>query len=248
MIRTHVWATSHIGLVRRRNEDSWAATGIQSSRSDGKIVTADLGESPIVAVVADGMGGHPCGDLASQMAVEVVLEANPQTAAELVDAVYRANDALYNHMAKDPETRRMGTTLAALLIRPDGIAIVNVGDSAVFELVEDRLLQLTIDDVPPETKTLIGVPSGVVTQTLGGSIAPQPIHPHLYQDAESGDRRFLLCTDGLTNFVPLSDIARATREVAIAGEDAVASCVGLALKAGGRDNVTLMVLETDSDG
>ena len=248
MIRTHVWATSHTGLVRRRNEDSWAATGIQSSRRDGEIATADLAENSVVAVVADGMGGRPSGDLASRLAVKAVLDAKPLTADDLVDAVYRANDALYDHMNKEPETRGMGTTLAALLIHPDGIAAVNVGDSVVFELIEDRLLQLTIDDVPPGTRTLPGVPSGVITQSLGGSTTPVPIHPRIYQDATTSGRRFLLCTDGLTNFVPLGDITRATSEAPDAAGDAVSNLVEIALEAGGSDNVTVMLLDTDPEG
>jgi len=239
MIRAHVWAASHTGLVRERNEDSWGVTEMPGAAEDGEIVSVDLAEDWVVAVVADGLGGHPCGDLASRLAVAAVLDAKPRTADELAGAVHRANDALYARMADEPETRGMGTTLAALLVHPGGIAVANVGDSAVFELLDGRPRQLTVDDIPSGPKSLPGVPSGVVTQTLGGSGTFTPVRPHLHLDEVCGDRWFLLCTDGLTNFVPLSDIARLTTVLC---DESLPALVSSALEAGGLDNLTILLL------
>ena len=172
-----------------------------------------------------------------------VLDAKPRTADELADAVHRANDALYARMADEPETRGMGTTLAALLVHPGGIAVANVGDCVVFELIDGRPVQLTIDDVPSGARALPGVPSGVVTQTLGGSSTPVRLGPHVYEDEAGGERRFLLCTDGLTNFVPLNDIARSTRHAA--PEVLVNALIGSALEVGGSDNVTVVLVEVE---
>ncbi len=244
MIWTQVWAATHIGSVRGRNEDSYGATGLLPSRTDGNVVTTEIVGEPCLAVVADGLGGHPSGDLASRLAVQSVLDAEPGTADELVDAVTLANDHLYSAMTDNPDARGMGTTLAALLIGAGGITVVNVGDSAVFEVIDGRLVQLSVDDTPSGAKALPGVPAGFVTQTLGGSLVPVPVSPHVHADEYAGDRRFLVCTDGLTSYVPLSEIAGAASLVS--GELAVGDLVDRALVAGGNDNVTVLLVELRS--
>ena len=240
MIIVEVWAASHTGLVRERNEDCWGISGVTDRAADGVVVHAAIESGAFVAVVADGLGGHPCGDVASRLAVDTVLRADPCTADELVLAVHAANEAIYSHMFEVPETRRMGTTLAALLVGEQGITVVNVGDSAVFELIDGRPIQLTVDDTPAGSRTPPGVPSSVVTQTLGGSSVETSVQPHVYSD-DGCERRFLLCTDGLTNFVPNYEIANITRD--LRGEAAVDALLARALAAGGPDNVTVGLIE-----
>src|SRR5438477_2299076 len=134
MTRIRISATTHVGSVRRRNEDYYGASGLRSSLRDGEVVTV-VADATCLAVVADGLGGHPCGELASRLAVEQLLAANPTNPDALVAAFHEANEAIYGAMSREDGSVEMGTTAAAVLVMERGIAIVNVGDSAVFEFV-----------------------------------------------------------------------------------------------------------------
>jgi len=243
MSTIRISAATHTGLVRRGNEDSYSATSLIASRRDGEVVSAVISNESCLAVIADGLGGHPCGEVASQLAVDHLLEAKPSDVPSLVAAVHAANGAIVAAMSHADKSIGMGTTLAAVLVREAGVAVVNVGDSAVFELVDDRLVQLSTDDVPAGRSGLPGLPSSIVTQTLGGGRELVEIEPHLYEDDLGSARRLLLCSDGLTNFVPRDQVADALRRHD--GEDAIRVLVGLALAAGGPDNVTVMTLDVD---
>jgi len=137
----------------------------------------------------------------------------------------------------------MGTTIAAVLIVEAAVAVVNVGDSSIFEIVDGRLVLLSTDDVPAGRSSLPGVPSSIVTQTLGGGRELLEIEPHLYEDDLGQRRRLLLCTDGLTNFVTREQIAGALRRHD--GEDAIRVLIALALAAGAPDNVTVTTLDVE---
>ena len=106
----------------------------------------------------------------------------------------------------------MGTTAAAVLIHDGGFAVVNVGDSVVFEFVDGRLVQLSVDDVPAGAGALPGLPSSIVTQTLGGTERLSTIEPHLYEGDLSAGGRFMICTDGLDELRPASADRRCPRD------------------------------------
>lgn len=144
-------------------------------------------------------------------------------------------------MSVELGTRGMGATIAAALLHEEGLAVVNVGDSPVLELVGERLVQLTTDDVAAGGG-LVGIRSSTITQSLGGGLTLRQIAPHNYEDQVAEPRRLLLCTDGLTTFVPRERIAEA-----LSNEDlelAVRALLELALDAGGSDNVTCVLVET----
>jgi protein phosphatase len=198
-----------------------------------------VGES-CLAVIADGLGGHPCGDRASRLAVEHLLAAKPTDSSGLVNALHEANELIYAEMERTDGCVGMGTTIAAVLVGERGLTVANVGDRAVFELIDGRLVQLSVDDVPPGRGDLPGLPLARVTQTLGGQPRLTAIDPHVYDDDVVGtDRCLLLCTDGLTNFVPRSQIAQALDSWDGA---AIEMLINSALVAGGRDNVTIVVV------
>jgi serine/threonine protein phosphatase PrpC len=243
MTTVRIFAATHPGSVRRGNEDAYGATSLIASRVAGEVVSAAVSNEPCLIVVADGLGGHPCGEVASQLAVEHLLEAKPTDAPSLVDAVQAANESIVAAMSHDDGSIGMGSTIAAVLVHEAGVVVVNVGDSAVFELVDDRLVQVSKDDVPVGRTSLPGVPSSIVTQTLGGGHELVAVEPHRYEDDLVSPRRLLLCTDGLTNFVPRDQLADALRRHS--GEDAVRVLIALALAAGGPDNVTVMTLDVD---
>ncbi len=238
-MNTRICAASHVGLVRQRNEDAFGATGLEVEVRNGEVVFAEALAHPVLAVVADGLGGHPSGDVASRIAVQAVLDAKPDDARSLVEAVQFANEEIVAAMSTADGSIGMGSTVVAALIREDGLAVANVGDSPAFEIVDSRLIQLTTDDVAGASPGLPGIPSSVLTQSLGGGVRLQEVDVHLYQDELPPPRRLLLCTDGLTSYVPAAAISAAVAECE--GPELARRCLTLALEAGGRDNITALV-------
>lgn len=238
---TRIWAASHVGLVRQRNEDAFGTTGLEVEVRDGEVVFAEALAHPVLAVVADGLGGHPSGDVASRIAVQAVLDAKPDDARSLVEAVHYANEEVVAAMNAVDGSVGMGSTLVAALIREDGLAVANVGDSPAFEIVDGRLVQLTTDDVAGASPGLPGIPSSVLTQSLGGGPRLQEVDVHLYEDELPPPRSLLLCTDGVSSYLPPSTI----RDSLSGGlsERAIADLMEATLVAGGRDNATVVVIE-----
>jgi PPM family protein phosphatase len=239
-----ITAATHTGAVRRRNEDYFGATALSGSSVDGEAVSVVVSGRTCLAVVADGLGGHPGGNVASRLAVQHLIAANPTDPEGLVKAFHTANETMYRAMLEPAGSLEMGTTAAAVLVMADGLAVVNVGDSAVFEFIDGRLVQLSTDDVPARGGQLPGIPSSVVTQTLGGRRELVDVEPHLYTDEFGANRTILLCSDGLTNFVTRDLISDTLRDST--GSTAVEELVQMALEAGGRDNVTVLLLEAAS--
>lgn len=236
-----VAAATHVGSVRERNEDSFGVSGLELRLGDG-VVTDRETALPFVAVVADGLGGHRAGDQASRLAVETVLASSPFDAESLTKAIHGANEAIVDAMSEDADNVGMASTIAAVLVADTELVVGNVGDSAVFQMTDGRLMQLSTDDVPPGSAALPGVPSSIVTQTLGGSAKLATIRPHSLETPRQASR-LLLCSDGLTNYVPRSDIGDVLAQGSPA--EAVECLIALALAAGGRDNVTVVVADID---
>ncbi len=134
MIRVTISAATHTGRVRRRNEDYFAATGLPKPASDGVVASAEVAAAACIAIVADGLGGHPAGDIASRLTVETFVSSRPETPSALVDALHGANKALNAAMSTENGTAGMGATVAAVLVTRTGVAVANVGDTKAFEL------------------------------------------------------------------------------------------------------------------
>jgi len=232
-------AQTHVGLVRKRNEDSVSMAALSTRLalpSDGTVHRVD---APLLIVVADGLGGHPNGHEASKIAVDTIIDARPTDAESLAKAVRQANEVIVAAMNYDVGNVGMGTTVAVVLATERAIVVGNVGDTSVWELVDDRLAQLSTDDSPAGRSGLPGVPSYVVTQTLGGGRSLVDVDPHILEDRVEGERVILVCSDGLTNFVDRRAIAATLLGDGPLRTDAL---VQLALDAGAPDNVTVGVL------
>ena len=210
--------------------------------------------------VADGMGGHQGGEVASAMAVELTARfATEPTVDSLKEAVRLANRAIFEKAGSDRDLHGMGTTLVAvrLVDGPDGgteVAWVNVGDSRVYLLRDDQLIQLSSDhslvedlvrdgQLTPD-EAAVHPQRNIVTRALG-------IDLDVEVDANTvipftGDR-FLLCSDGLFNEVSADQITSVLRRLADPTE-AAAELVRLANEGGGRDNITVVVVEVVDDG
>ena len=230
-------ALTHPGLVRDHNEDSM-------------LVTERL------SAVADGLGGHAAGEVASRIAVERMRElgANPALHPDdIIDAVADTNRLILQQVARDPEQAGMGTTLCGVaLVVLDGIeqcAVFNVGDSRVYRLVQGVFDQVSVDhsevqelqDAGQITREAAAVypRRNIITRCLGTEPAPTP---DLWTFVPSTHERFLICSDGLSGEVDDDALARALVDHADAAA-AADTLLAQALENGGRDNVTIVIVD-----
>jgi serine/threonine protein phosphatase PrpC len=229
-VKIEVGSATDIGRVRERNEDSVLV-------------------SPPLYVVADGMGGHRGGQVASQVALEAMEELETGDGGSLAEHVRRANRAVWDRSVEDERLSGMGTTLTAARIAGGSALIAHVGDSRAYLLRDSSLRQLTTDH------TLVArmVKSGEITE------AEAEVHPHknvltralgtdeqVEVDEDSialvdGDR-LLLCSDGLTGMV-MEDQIQAILETSEQPQQAADRLVKAANRAGGIDNITVVVLD-----
>ncbi|MEU3839611.1 protein phosphatase 2C domain-containing protein [Streptomyces sp. NPDC028635] len=241
-----VSALSHPGLVRERNEDSLVAgpwTLCATVTESPQTLVFPL-RSPVVVAVADGLGGHPGGDVASALVARLLARAGPVLADE--DAVRQAlsdcNRAVYQ-AAEGGDLTAMGTTVAGLVLLHDSVLVFNIGDSRVFATSSDGLRQVSVDDSPPlepGQRT-----TSLVTQCLGGSAAHRDVRAHVtVLPLRPGDR-YLVCTDGLTDPVT-EDVLEAVLRESDDGRAAF-ELWRAAIEAGGPDNITLAVVRVGGD-
>lgn len=207
--------------------------------------------------VADGMGGHSVGDLASRIAAEALPQAYHKCDAESVPerlrrAILASNQAIHDKARENPEFADMGTTCSALVLSPQGAYAGHVGDSRVYRIRDHRTEQLTFDHslqwemIRQGRATMENVdglhPRNVITRCLGPDPGvevdvegPFPIAP--------GDR-FVICSDGLTGHVTDEEIGAITSE--LTPQQASRLLVDLANCRGGADNVTVIVIHVEN--
>jgi len=230
-------SATDVGRVRTLNEDSLLAV-------------------PGLFVVADGMGGHAAGEVASQLAVAEfarLAEQAPVRAEDVTDAIQRANSHIVSAGAERGDRHGMGTTLTGVGVvgseQGEQLAVFNVGDSRVYQVTEGQLRQLTVDHSAVQEMVDAGRLTAqaarthprrnVVTRSLGTDPAPDP---DVWLVAPVAGDRFLLCSDGLTGELQDSDIA----ELLTQNPDPQATAdelVRQAVAVGGHDNVTAVVLD-----
>lgn len=238
-----VYAITDIGRMRPINEDSYYAPR----------------EGERFCAVADGMGGHNAGEVASALAVQTYAEnmraVRRVTAEALKNAVARANEAVYRASQESPEVSGMGTTFSALAMEGANAFIAHVGDSRVYLIRRGALMQVTIDHTLVEEMVLKGIITvrearvhpkrNIITRALGTE--PRVEIDMLQLDLKPGDV-FFLCSDGLTNHVPEREILHA----AVNGMDwqqKLRHLIGIALENGGQDNITAMfAIYEEADG
>ncbi len=234
----YAWAVeTHVGLMRSGNEDAVAPS------TDG------AGDGPLVIAVADGMGGHVAGEVASKIAIGAALEGAPGE-VDAATRVANANRAVASAMANDPALAGMGTTLTLAVFGEDGeLQIGHVGDSRAYLLRDGELSHITMDH------TLVArlVADGHITEEQARthprrnlvmqSIGMQDIHAdEIRLSLQPGDR-VLLCTDGLTSMVDNDTVRRLLGAEHLA--DAAWSLIDAANAAGGYDNTTVAVVDVD---
>jgi protein phosphatase len=233
----YTWASAtHTGHVRDGNEDSMAP------EHDGS------GPGPLIAAVADGMGGHAAGEVASQLAIEAALEPVPN-ALDARSRVLRGNDAVLAAAAADAALAGMGTTLTLAIFHPDGhVEIGHIGDSRLYLLRAEELQQLTDD----HTWVMEMVARGLLTEEAAVThprrhmvtrvIGMDDIQvDELELQVEAGDR-VLVCSDGLNSMLDDYTI-RSVLAGSPSASEAAWSLVEAANAAGGVDNTTVVVVD-----
>lgn len=227
------------GLRRAENQDA---------------MYADIG----LFVVADGMGGHLGGSVASSLAVKTLAANSPSTPSELLAAVRHANQVVHHRSTAHADLTGMGTTLCAIaVVQSDDNRVwclVNVGDSRVYRYQAGKLTQLTVDhnfvaemvragDLT-EAQAAEHPRRNTLTRAIG--VEPEVLVDDWILDL-TGNDRFLLCTDGLTNELDESEITELL-EVDQHPSEVARALVRQANDRGGRDNSTALVVDVDIEG
>lgn len=226
-------ARSDRGLVRANNEDSVYA-------------------GARLLALADGMGGHAAGEVASQLVIAALAhldddEPGGDILGKLEHAVHEGNSAIADQVEIHPELDGMGTTLTAILFAGDRLGLVHIGDSRGYLLRDGELTQITKDDTFVQTL----VDEGRITAEEAHShpqrslimraLTGQEVEPTLImREAREGDR-YLLCSDGLSDPVSHETILEALKIEEVA--DSADRLIELALRGGGPDNVTVVVAD-----
>ena len=247
MVRLLYAARTDVGMIRSGNEDNYAVNA-----------TADRG----LFIVADGMGGHAAGEVASEMAVQIVelelqgaaTDLENQGSAEKVSAALRkANRNIHDRTMTEVDKQGMGTTASVLLVSPTGYLIGQVGDSRVYLLRDGALHQLTKDHSYVQEQVDAGflTPeqaryhpySNVITRCVGAS---PDVQPDIYRGEVRVGDLFLVASDGLTGMVDdrrLQALLMSRTEP----ERKVHLLIAEANGRGGLDNITAIVVQVAPD-
>jgi len=235
-----VVSRTHVGKVRPLNEDSL-------------LVTDNL------VLVADGMGGHQAGEVASALAVETMKNLAEKAKGKEISVktavswVRQANNAIYMKSMENPECKGMGTTLTALYFMKKHALLSHVGDSRCYRLRDHEIEQLSQDhslvaelirkgEITKE-QAKIHPYRNVITRALGTdatvAVDVQDV------DALPGDL-FILCTDGLSNYISDEEFIEICDGKDM--EEAADTLLNFALEGGGRDNITLLLIFVEEVG
>ena len=229
-------ARSDVGLVRSNNQDS-AYAGSH------------------LLVVADGMGGHAGGDVASSVAIGRLARLDSETPASdivatLEESVLEANQEILRRARDEPQLRGLGTTITALLRAEGKFALAHIGDSRAYLLREEETVQVTkdhtfvqrlLDEGRLTEEEAERHPQRSVLMRVLGDVDADPELDLSLRPAHTGDR-WMLCSDGLSGLVSLDTIDATLKDIEDPGECADA-LVQLALKGGGPDNITCIVAD-----
>jgi protein phosphatase len=236
-MKFEVFAHTDKGLRRESNQDSY-------------LINEDLG----LYIVADGMGGHSGGEVASALAVKTVEEFVAKNLAKsnspkdlLRRAVEKASETIFDHAQKETRLLGMGTTLVALLIAGRNIYLANVGDSRAYLFRPPFLWQVTEDHSLINEQLRAGIMNddqakhfvgrNVITRSVGYE---REVQPEMFERQFQLGDSFLLCSDGLSGLVTDDQISATLSQTR--SEEVVYKCVEDALAAGGDDNVTVMFI------
>jgi serine/threonine protein phosphatase PrpC len=243
LYQVSVYCISDIGLIRQNNEDSWK-----------------LLKDEQFLVLADGMGGHQAGEVASKEAVErlcflfqqrmnLSYKAIAQAERLIKELIQEVNIMIYRLGRENPNLRGMGTTLCCLFFHPEGLIYGHVGDSRIYRFSHGQLKQLTRDHSLLRELIELGQLSeqqaedflykNIITKAIGTEPNVEPAIAHIA--VEAGDI-FLMCTDGLSDLVCFEEIQEVLQHSSSIAE-AASLLVKKAKQKGGYDNITVILVK-----
>ena len=233
---------SEKGYVRADNEDNFYCNGVFTLPSN-KISLKGIIETPCIFAVCDGMGGEDYGEIAALKTVETIAEyAEKIRNGSVNEFLKEANKKLHSLDV------RTGTTLAMLVIQEDSFMAYNLGDSRIYRTERGRLLRVTDDHTIAEDKVRMGILTpkqaekspehNILTRYVGMSDDGVMSLPDSYGPYKL-DGKILMCSDGLTDMLSYNEIAGLINS----SDDPVDKLVEAALKKGGNDNVTCLMVE-----
>ena len=236
----------------------YSATDIGKKRHDNQdfiFTSADpVGNLPNLFVVADGMGGHNAGDFASNYAVSVMLETirkddNFNPIKIIRNGITNANLEVHKASIENPSMAGMGTTLVAASVVGEYLYVANVGDSRLY-CISDSIRQITLDHSLTGEMIRLGEidasearnhpDKNIITRAVG---TEDVLEIDFFDIKLEEGQRFLLCSDGLTNMVEDEIILSTVNGALAEGKDPAASLVEKANENGGKDNISVVVVE-----
>jgi serine/threonine protein phosphatase PrpC len=236
MTRFTVRAFTDVGLLRKRNEDAVLVAGWQCQSHDGSLVTMDFAPAPpFVCAVADGMGGHVGGDVASRVALTVIAQLSPgwRSVDDVASSLEVVNEQV-RAMGADNDLGGLGTTVAGLCFLSDELIVFNVGDSRIYSITGGPVRQISIDDSVFDSA---GRPTNVITQSLG---QPGPVRPHVMSvPLQPGTH--LLCSDGVSGMMSFDELSEAARQPDLDG--CAARIIETTRANGAEDNFSFLIVD-----
>lgn len=264
MIKLNIYGKSDVGLAREHNEDAFLIGSIVENKED--IYTEICLESSFIkkygflTAVADGMGGHAAGEIASGLALNYLSKSflssqnallqNEEIIKALKDSIIAAHNAILNMSKTNPDYSGMGTTLVGTCFTGNKLYVYNVGDSRLYRFRNGGLRQLTKDHSLVQTLIDTGQitheesrshsQKNVITNSLGGGdnkCTPDIADNLTYFEGDI----FLLCSDGLSDMLD----EEATEEILVKDisiKEKVISLINLANEKGGKDNITVVLI------
>lgn len=244
---TDAFGISDVGCIRELNEDCFCIQGFE--KIDGKE------QSPGFCVLADGMGGHNAGEVASQNAVKFAAEElnrflnerNGEIPAVLNNAVALANERVYTMAKKNPIHSGMGTTVVAAYI-DDAAYIANVGDSRAYAVRDNNIVQITTDHSVVAELVMSGTITqeearrhprkNIITRAVG---TDESVRTDIFEYNYTAGDMLIICSDGLTTMLEDREILGIVKRNKTAEETAV-SLVNAAKDCGGLDNITVICI------
>lgn len=229
-------------------------TGSKRSSNQDSIFFSDkpIGALSNLYIVADGMGGHKAGDLASKMAIDITVDFIKKSTLENPIAVLKramifANNEIYKVASEDPELGGMGTTMVAAVIQENKLYVANVGDSRLY-VIGDDIKQITMDHSLVEELIRNGElerkkgrnhpEKNIITKAMGSK---DEVIPDFFEIDINSDDKILLCSDGLSNMVEDDEI----RDIIVDNtnlEQITSALIDRANYYGGSDNISVVVI------
>ncbi len=235
------YSMTDTGIIREMNQDYFFASD------------TPIGNLPNLYIVADGMGGHKAGEYASRYTIERIVASVSKSPGEepiaiLNEAICRSNELLIEEAIEDESKRGMGTTVVAATITDRHMYVANVGDSRLY-VIGQEMRQVTRDHSLVEEMVRLGEmdeaearkhpDKNIITRAIG---AAESVTPDFFEVDLEPEDFVLLCTDGLTNMITDEEIAEVVHGEGSL-ETKVNTLINMANRNGGRDNITVVMIE-----